>query len=109
SLVEINLPSTLTLISDHAFMDCTSLAQIELPSGLKSIGEFAFAFCPALKLIVIPRSVEIIGSLVFEEASNIVIYCEAPSKPSGWEEDWSGGRLVYWGYEGDGYWVWFDD
>ena len=67
---------SVTSIGEGAFSECTSLASIVIPSSVTSIGEYAFRGCTSLK-----------------------IYCEAESKPSGWDADWnSSDRPVVWGY-----------
>lgn len=99
TLEKIQLPSGLKSIKQYAFSYCTALEQVELPSGLKTIELYAFWNCTALKGIYIPRSVETMGVGVFDGTENLTIYCEAATKPSGWEESWNGDGLVYWAYE----------
>ncbi|MBQ7761404.1 MAG: leucine-rich repeat protein [Clostridia bacterium] len=53
-------------IGANAFSNCTNLASIEIPSSVTTIGEYAFYKC-----------------------LNLTIYCEAKSKPSGWDIDWN--------------------
>lgn len=110
ALSEIELPQTVTLIDNMAFYQCSSLTQINLPkeniamsvpTGLHTIGEQAFAGCYALREVVIPKSVTHIGANAFEGARRVVIYCEAASKPQGWEDGWNNDRPVYWAYEED--------
>lgn len=100
-LTEITLPRGLKQIGETAFAFCISLTNIVLPSGLESIGEQAFAGCYALREVVIPKSVTHIGANAFEGARRVVIYCEAASKPQGWEDGWNNDRPVYWAYEED--------
>ena len=68
---------SVTSIGDSAFRGCISLTSIEIPAGVKSIGLYAFSGC-----------------------SSLTIYCEASSKPSGWDSVWnSGNRPVVWGHK----------
>ena len=51
--------------------------------------------------IYIPNSVTTIGSHAFRDCSNLTIYCEASSKPSGWGSDWNYyNRPVVWSSNG---------
>jgi hypothetical protein len=80
---EVIIPETInghsvTSIGERAFWKCNSLTSIEIPSSVTSIGERAFWNC-----------------------NNLTIYCEATSKPSGWDSDWNpDDRPVVWGYKG---------
>lgn len=57
SLVEIQIPETVTHIEDEAFLNCTALEKITLSEGLIKIGNSAFKNCTSLKEIVIPSTV----------------------------------------------------
>ena len=80
-----------------------------IPTGLKSvtltggtsIGERAFYRCYNLTRIVIPNSVASVDSYAFVGCSNLTIYCEAESEPSGWGSWWNSSNCpVVWGYKG---------
>ena len=105
------IPSTVTTISNDAF-EGSKLTTVVIPDSVKTIGSFAFEGCYNLKSIVIPDSVTSIGDHVFSNmyASDLIIYCEAESQPSGWDSDWnqcyghSNGTdycTVVWGYNKD--------
>ena len=100
SLINITLPSSVTNIGESAFHNCTKLQNVtfESNSNLKSIGLEAFRNCNSLKSITIPSSVTSIGICAFTDCSSLTIYCEASSRPSGWNNDWNNyGGTVYWG------------
>ncbi len=100
SLTSVVIPSSVTSIGNSAFRGCSSLTSIEIPSSVTSIGSSAFSGCSSLTRVVIPSSVTIIGEFAFLGCSSLTIYCEAQSKPSGWDIDWnySSGHVV-WGYK----------
>ena len=83
---------------NSAFSNCSSLTSIVIPNSVTSIGSYAFYKCSSLTSIVIPNSVETIGDYAFYNCSSLTIYCEASSKPSGWNSFWNySNRPVYWG------------
>ncbi len=60
----VNLPSTLTSISNNAFSGFTKLVNVTIPSGVTSIGSSAFSGA-AFTTITIPSSVTTLGSYAF--------------------------------------------
>ncbi len=89
--------SQLQIIGDYAFSNCSSLTSITIPDSVTSIGSDAFRGCSSLTSIIIPNSIISIGSSAFANCSSITIYCEAASKPSGWNSSWnSSNRPVVW-------------
>ena len=84
----VTLPSTLTRISSNAFENCSQLKEIHVPNKVTEIGYNAFRGCTNLKYAVIPQSVTQIGSWAFESCSSeLMIYCEAETMPSGYYVD----------------------
>ena len=82
------------------FRDCARLSSIEIPNSVTSIGEEVFYNCNSLTSIEIPDSVTSIGEGAFFSCDSLIIYCEASSKPSGWNSDWNfSSRPVYWAGE----------
>ena len=100
SLTSIVIPDSVTSIGSSAFDDCSSLTSIEIPDSVTSIGNCAFRDCSSLTSIVIPDSVTSIVNYAFSKCSSLTIYCEATSKPSGWDSSWNSSNcLVVWGYK----------
>jgi len=87
-------------ISDDAFYNCTSLTSVTIGNSVTSIGNYAFSDCTSLTSVTIPDSVTIIGYYEFEYCERLMIYCEAASKPSGWDSSWNSSRCpVVWGHK----------
>lgn len=94
SITEIKLPPNLTTIGEGAFASCDNLTTIIIPNKVRKIGESAFAGCFSLKTLFIPNSVKTMGIILKQWSSeynlpNLTIYCEASSKPEGWDENWN--------------------
>lgn len=94
-LKSVILPKSLKEIGNQAFWSCDNLETIELPQGLTTIENAAFLGCHTLSNVFIPISVTTIGSQAFELRNSFhnqtpaVIMCEAPEKPSGWDDKWT--------------------
>ncbi|MGN0654213.1 MAG: leucine-rich repeat domain-containing protein [Oscillospiraceae bacterium] len=107
NLKEIVLPDNMKYIPDAALYSCPSLEKVIIPDGVESIGRSAFDGCSSLESIVIPKSVTEMGETVFNHTDNITVYCEAESKPEGWDDEWDTLYLegdndkvnVVWGYD----------
>lgn len=73
TLYEITLPSTLTIIGEDAFENCSNLNKVNWESGnataCTTIGENAFRNCAMLSGFTIPASVTSIGVTAFEGCS----------------------------------------
>ena len=97
----VNIPASLETviitncerIENNAFARCNNIRNVILPENLKYIGSGAFYTCYDLEVITIPQSVEVIGESAFDGGTNVVIRCEAASKPSGWDEKWKAGSV----------------
>ncbi|MBQ4585883.1 MAG: leucine-rich repeat protein, partial [Clostridia bacterium] len=88
-LTSIEIPNSVTAIGSYAFYNCTSLASIVIPTEVTTIGSSAFGGCTRLTSIEIPNSVTAIGSYAFSGCTGFTIYCEAESKPNGWDGIWN--------------------
>lgn len=100
SLTNVEIPKGVTNISDFAFLRCSSLTHAIIPDSVKSISYSAFRGCTSLTGVIIPDSVKSIEESAFFNCSSLTIYCEADSKPSGWEDDWNPSNCpVVWGYK----------
>ena len=99
---EIIIPDGVTSIGAYAFCGCKSLKSITIPNSVTSIGDRAFHGCKSLKSVTIPNSVTSIGKWAFYGCTALTIYCEAASKPEGWNSSWNpDNRPVIWGASGD--------
>lgn len=87
-------------ISYEAFESCKNLTRVVIPRSVRTISMRAFYNCTELESIIIPSSVTNIMSYVFEKCENLTIYCEASSRPSGWNYDWNNSNCpVVWDYK----------
>lgn len=82
-----------------------NITSVVIPNNVKSIGTYAFGNCTSLTSIVIPSSVTSVGDMAFANCTSLTIYCEAGSKPSGWDTYWDFCNTYYiipivWGYKG---------
>ena len=50
----IELPNTIEIIEEAAFMGCRNLKKINFPQNLKGIGRSAFIYCSNLSSVTIP-------------------------------------------------------
>lgn len=95
---DLVIPEGVTSIGSYAFSGRTGLTNITIPDSVTSIGQDAFEGCTGLTSITIPNSVTSIGKKAFIHCPALTIYCEAKSKPTGWNNDWNpNNRPVVWG------------
>ena len=110
SLEEIIFPNTMKSIGECAFDYCIKLKSVHLGSSFQEIGHQAFVSCISLETIIIPQSVTHIERYAFRDCVNLVIYCEATSKPSKWNPDWNEYNCpVIWDCNGEQIHVCFGD
>ena len=72
----INIPSTISVVGNCAFLDCKSLAYIDL-SGVTSLGERAFAGCSAVTYVHLSSALHTVGAGAFKNTGLTVL--ELPS------------------------------
>lgn len=106
NLASLVIPDSVTNIGASAFFGCSGLTSVALGNGVTSIGNNAFVGCSGLTSIAIPNSVTSIGASAFFGCDGLTIYCEAESKPDGWESGWNLDTSyreipVVWGYRGE--------
>lgn len=65
------LPSTVTVINDNAFFNCTTLTSVSIPEGVTLIGEYAFSGCSGLASLTLPLSVDSIGLYGFYDCGGL--------------------------------------
>ena len=90
---------SVTSIGERAFSGCSGLTSITIPDSVTSIGSYAFSGC-GINEIVIPIGVTHIGANAIGANyywETCVIKCEADSRPSDWDENWTS-CVVVWGY-----------
>ena len=119
-LESVIVPGSISTINHSAFYGCDVLSDVTLGNGIIHICEDAF-FSDNLSTIVIPNTVTTIdgyafgsncnmtaayvpssvitmGGNVFYACYEATIYCQATSKPTGWDDKWnSSNRPVEWG------------
>ncbi len=88
-------------IGNGAFSECSYLKKVDIPNSVTTIGMMAFKNC-GLNDITIPSSVSTIGWAAFYLCPILDVYCEAESKPEGWDDEWDytldiGQTEIHWG------------
>ena len=106
-ITKLIIPNTIYKIGNYAFNKCSFLNDVTLSPYLQEIGEYAFSSCSRLNQIVVPKSVTKIGVHAFNScSSDLKIFCEVSSRPSGYYEDWYGSGKPYyagqWAYDQNG-------
>lgn len=67
ALTSVKLPSTLTKISNNAFLGCKLLTRVDIPEGVTAVGDKAFYLCNSLAYVTFPDSLRSIGSFGFAD------------------------------------------
>lgn len=69
-LKTVNIPTSISVLPERAFSNCTSLLNIEIPESVIEIDERCF-YSSGLKQITIPDSVQVIGDMAFQNCKNL--------------------------------------
>lgn len=84
-------------IGAYAFSGCTLMTSLDI-SANTSVEWFAFSDCTRLTEAFISAGVTEMGFKAFSGCTNLTVYCEAASKPYGWNFWWDYGvPKVVWG------------
>ena len=70
---EITLPSGLTKIGSHAFINYSTLNYIEIPNWITIISTYAFFGCKNLALTSLPDSLTNMGDYAFQDCTNLAL------------------------------------
>lgn len=85
SLGSVSLGNGITTIPRECFYGCKNLQSIIIPSSVTTI-EYATFYSSGFTSLFIPKTVAKIENSAFGESKLTTIYCEATSKPNGWED-----------------------
>lgn len=72
NLKTLNLPSSLEIIGDYAFFNCSNLKITELPTSLTVIGDYAFQNCTSIDSINLNNAHCSIGIASFSGCNNMI-------------------------------------
>ena len=64
----ITIPSTVEMVGEYAFLNCTSLSDVELQEGFKNISIGMFKGCTSLETLDLPSSLETIEEGAFSNS-----------------------------------------
>lgn len=67
----VQLPSSLTLISEELFAECDNLKNLSIPDTVTEIGANAFLRCKVFSLETLPSGIQRIGAAAFENCGSI--------------------------------------
>lgn len=68
---QVNLPESLEVIGDSAFLKCRELEYVKIPSNVRVIKKWAFHGCNRLKVLEIAGEPEIIGEWIINRSTKI--------------------------------------
>lgn len=108
-IVSVQIPESVTLIGEGAFMDCASLEEVNIPEGVTGIDRGAFVGCASLTSVTIPQNVAYVREEAFtacegltelnilnpdlkyenwglEELPDLTVYAPAGSEAAQWAD-----------------------
>lgn len=68
---KVVIPSTVQVINDYAFAECSSLEEVTIPSSVNTLGLCAFYKCTSLDNLYLPGSLQWIGNESFMRCSSL--------------------------------------
>ena len=78
-IVSVQLPESVTLIGEGAFMDCASLEEINIPEAVTGIDRGAFVGCASLREVTIPENVAYVREEAFTACEGMIsLWIENP-------------------------------
>ena len=87
NLISVNIPNTISTISEMSFQNCYSLKNLTFNSKV-NIGHFAFVSCNNIEKLVLPKE-SILGYAPFgDHHENLALYYEGENVPSSWDSGW---------------------
>ena len=70
-ITEITIPSTVSVIEEKAFRNCTALREINTPQPLSSIGDYAFEGCSSIESYDLQASISKLGEGCFRNCTSL--------------------------------------
>lgn len=70
-ITEMTIPSTISVIEEKAFRNCTALREINTPQPLSTIGDYAFEGCSSLESYSLQASISKLGEGCFRNCTSL--------------------------------------
>ena len=70
-ITEMTIPSTVSVIEDKAFRNCTALREINTPQPLSTISDYAFEGCSSLESYSLQASISKLGEGCFRNCTSL--------------------------------------
>lgn len=84
NIKSVQIPSSVTVIGNRAFANCTYLEKIEIPTSVTQIGNDAFNGCKKVATLTIPETITALGQNAFANCTSLkVVYYNAINCSSG--------------------------
>ena len=89
NLPEENKPSSkLTVIKEDLFNGCTSLKVVNIPTTITKVSDRSFQGCTSLENIFIPKNVTTVTKTAFQGCTNLVVTIENGTNTNKWAKGW---------------------